>query len=44
VTAFSVNADPVIPGQSGDQHYYTDQSNIIKHNVTQAATPSDPSI
>jgi type IV pilus assembly protein PilA len=44
VTAFSVNADPVIPGQSGDQHYYTDQSNIIKHNVTQPAAPSDPSI
>jgi prepilin-type N-terminal cleavage/methylation domain-containing protein len=44
VTAFSVNADPVIPGQSGDQHYRTDQSNIITHNVTQSATASDPSI
>lgn len=44
VTAFSVNADPVIPGQSGDQHYRTDQSNIITHNVTQPAVASDPSI
>jgi type IV pilus assembly protein PilA len=44
VTGFSVNADPVIPGQTGDQHYYTDESNIIRHNVTQAATANDPSI
>jgi prepilin-type N-terminal cleavage/methylation domain-containing protein len=44
VTSFTINADPVIPGQSGDQHYYTDQSNIITHNVTQVASASDPSI
>jgi type IV pilus assembly protein PilA len=44
VQDFSVNADPVIPGQTGDQHYYTDESNIIRSNLTQPASATDPSI
>jgi len=44
VQGYSINADPIIPGQTGDQHYYTDESDIIRHNVTQPASASDPSI
>jgi len=44
VLGFSVNGDPILPGQTGDQHYYVDQSAIIRHNVTQPAVSTDPSI
>jgi len=44
VLGFSVNADPVLPGQTGDQHYYSDESDIIRHNLTQPASATDPSI
>ncbi len=44
VLAFSVNADPVVAGQSGDRHFYTDQSAIIRHNENSTASASDPAI
>jgi type IV pilus assembly protein PilA len=44
VTDFSVNADPIIPGSSGDIHYYTDQSSIIRQNCCAIAGPNDQAI
>lgn len=44
VTDYSVNADPLSAGQTGQRHFYTDQSNIIRSNASAAAGPSDPPI
>jgi type IV pilus assembly protein PilA len=44
VLAYSVNADPAIPGNTGDKHFYTDQSAILRQNLTAAAGPSDSPI
>lgn len=44
VLAYSINADPVLPGQSGDRHFYADQSAIIRQNTTSVAGPTDPAL
>jgi type IV pilus assembly protein PilA len=44
VQAYSINADPVLPGQSGDRHFYADQSAIIRQNTTSVAGPYDPAL
>ncbi len=44
VVDYSVNADPLIPGNTGDRHFYTDQSDIIRQNFTAAAGPNDPAL
>lgn len=40
--AYSVNADPITPGTTGDRHFYTDQSAVIRENLTATAGPTDP--
>lgn len=42
--AYSVNADPITPGTTGDRHFYTDQTAVIRQNLTASAGPSDPPI
>ncbi len=42
--AYSVNADPTVRGTTGDRHFYTDQSAVIRYNTTVAAGPTDPPI
>ena len=42
--AFSVNADPVAPGTTGDRHFYIDQTGVIRQNLTAAASGSDAPI
>jgi type IV pilus assembly protein PilA len=42
--AYSVTADPITPGTTGDRHFYTDQSAVIRENLTATAGPSDPPI
>lgn len=44
ITSYTVNGDPISSGASGQRHFYTDQSNVIRANVTAAASNSDPSI
>jgi prepilin-type N-terminal cleavage/methylation domain-containing protein len=44
VQAFSVNADPISPGTTGDRHFYSDQSAVIRQNLTTSAVASDPPI
>jgi len=42
--AYSANADPITPGTTGDRHFYTDQTNVIRVNLTASAGVSDPPI
>jgi type IV pilus assembly protein PilA len=42
--AYSINADPTIAGTTGDKHFYTDQTAVIRYNTTTAAGPTDPPI
>jgi len=42
--AFTINADPVIPGSSGNRHFFIDQSGVIRQNSTASATATDPPI
>jgi prepilin-type N-terminal cleavage/methylation domain-containing protein len=44
VTDYSVNADPIIIGSSGERHFYSDQSAIIRQNFTTSAGPNDPAL
>lgn len=39
--AFSINADPISPGVSGNRHFYSDQTSVIRENLTVSAGPSD---
>jgi prepilin-type N-terminal cleavage/methylation domain-containing protein len=41
-TAYSINADAQSPGFTGQRHFYTDQTNVIRENNTAAAGPTDP--
>ena len=42
--AYSVTADPITPGTTGDRHFYTDQTSVIRENLTTTAGPSDSPI
>ena len=44
VTDYSLNADPSIPGTSGDRRFYSDQTAIIRFNTTATATSTDSAI
>jgi len=41
---FTLNADPLNPGYSGRKFYFTDQTAVIRMNLSAAATVSDPAI
>ncbi len=41
---YSVNANPITPGQSGRIWFYTDETMVIRENPTSPATSTDPSI
>lgn len=38
---FSVTADPLVPGTSGQRHFYVDQTCVIRVNGTVQAGPTD---
>jgi hypothetical protein len=42
--AYSIGADPITPGTTGDRHFYADQTAVIRSNLTATAGPSDPPI
>jgi type IV pilus assembly protein PilA len=44
VISYSCNADPQTAGVSGQRHFYTDQSAIIRSNEATTAGPSDSPI
>jgi type IV pilus assembly protein PilA len=41
---YSVSASPVSLGQTGQNFYFTDSSDVVRYNTSQAATASDPPI
>jgi type IV pilus assembly protein PilA len=41
---YTVNADPITPGTTGQNHYYTDASGVIRINTSAAASASDSPI
>ncbi len=42
--AFTCNAAPITPGQTGQKYFYVDQTNVIRYNLTGVAGPTDPPI
>lgn len=42
--AFTINADPTIPGSSGNRHFFIDQSGVVRQKTGAAAGPNDPPI
>jgi len=42
--SFTLNANPLNPGRSGRKYFFTDQTAVIRMNLTAAATISDPAI
>ena len=41
---YTSNGNPQAPGQSGQRYFYSDQSGVIRYNLTAAATNSDAAI
>jgi type IV pilus assembly protein PilA len=41
VQAYSINADPITPGTTGDKHFYSDQTSVIRYNLSTTASVSD---
>ena len=42
--SFTITADPITPGTTGDRHFFTDQTNVIRSNLTTTASVSDSPI
>ena len=38
---YTINADPVSPGTTGQRHFYSDQTGVIRFNTTAVAGPTD---
>jgi prepilin-type N-terminal cleavage/methylation domain-containing protein len=41
ITTYSITASPIAPGSSGQRGFYTDQSLLIRVNLTTTATSTD---
>ena len=41
---YQLNADAIAQGQSGDMHYYADQSQVVRYNPAAPAVATDPAI
>jgi type IV pilus assembly protein PilA len=44
IPAYTLTANPVTPGVTGNRYFFTDQSNVIRFNVSAVATVSDAPI
>ena len=44
IDSYTLNADPVNQGITGNRHFYTDQSGVIHQNPSALATVNDPPI
>jgi type IV pilus assembly protein PilA len=42
--SYTINADPITRGQTGQRSFFTDPSGTIRYNTTQPATATDPPI
>ncbi len=43
-SSYTLNADPQLPGTSGQRHFYSDQTGVIHQNTTVPAGVNDPPI
>jgi len=43
-TTYTVNADPLNPGTTGQNYFFVDQTSVIKRNASAVAGASDPPI
>jgi type IV pilus assembly protein PilA len=41
---YTLNADPVSAGSSGQRHFYTDDTDVLRVNITAIASASDPAL
>ena len=41
IPTYALNADPITPGQTGQRYFFTDQSGVIRFNVSATASVSD---
>jgi type IV pilus assembly protein PilA len=41
---YTVNADPISSGVSGQRHFFTDETDVLRVNVSAAASASDPAL
>ena len=41
---YTINANPITPGTTGQNYYYTDATNVIRQNNSASATASDSPI
>ncbi len=41
---YTLNADPISPGVSGQRHFFTDETHILRVNTTAVASASDPAL
>ncbi len=44
VASYSANADPTTPGSTGQRHFFSDQTNLIRVNATAVASNNDPAL
>jgi len=44
VVSYGVNADPTTSGSTGQRHFFTDETDLIRVNPTAVATNSDPAL
>ena len=44
VPSYQLNADPITPGYTGNRHFFTDDSGVIRQNLSSSATVSDQPI
>ena len=42
--SFTLNADPISAGISGQRHFYTDDTDVLRMNLTAVASASDPAL
>ena len=42
--AFTINANPLSPGQTGERYFYADQTNVIRWALGAPAGPSSPPV
>jgi type IV pilus assembly protein PilA len=41
---YTVNADPALPGKTGEKHFYVDSTNVVRENLNAPATASSPPV
>lgn len=41
IDSFQINANPVTPGYTGNRYFFTDDSGVIRQNISAQATASD---